>query len=744
MKFLVPVFSVTLFLSAFLLFGIQPLYSKMLLPYLGGSPMVWNICMVFFQAMLLAGYGYAYFNSKIKNLWIQLSIHAGLFLIFLYFLPFSIQADQIPDKMESPALWQIGFMLGTIGAPFFILSGCAPLLQRWFSHSSHKNADNPYFLYAASNVGSMLSLLCYPFIIEPFFGLDQQSLYWSILYGILIALIMLSGIAIIINMRSKNKVLKEATVTQSTLQPVSMGRRLYWLLMAFIPSSLMLGVTTYITTDIASVPLLWIIPLAMYVGTFIIVFANRQIFSAKALESMYIVGLSFFVCLIFFDVEMIIFAKILLHLAIFFIIALACHKHLVDAKPDASRLTEFYFFMSLGGVMGGIFNALLAPVLFTYTWEYTIVIILSAFLIRPYLLKDEIVKKSFLRGSVYGVIAICFISFAIVYKMAYGYVLPNFFVASLAMVLLLFCYDRRALFASMIAFLFIIHPIHDFNSFKTNSEQIFIARNFFGTIKVVDSNNTRNLLHGTTLHGMQYKTSPENMAPSAYYHVSTSIGEAFTHFTEQNFKQNVAILGLGTGGLACYDAPGRHFDFYEIDQEMLDLSEKYGFYTYLKDCGNEYDVLIGDARLKINEQPDKEYDFIVVDVFSSDNIPVHLMTKEAMQIYMSKLKDDGAILFHISNRYLDLRPVLSAISDNLGLSMVYKKNKFDEEKMVTEHIFEASSVLVSKNSDVLADLKNSGWNEFEEKDNHYLWTDNYANILSAFVLVRMLQGKTTD
>ncbi len=750
MRLLVPAFSLTLFLSAFLLFGVQPLFSKMVLPYLGGSPMVWNTAMVFFQAMLLAGYGYAYFSSRLKSVRLQLGIHAVIFLVFLSFLPFSINKEDIPSDITNPTLWQIGMMLATIGPPFFILAGCAPLLQSWFAKSNHKDAHNPYFLYAASNVGSMLALLSYPVITEPLLGITEQVYIWSGLYVLLILMIVISGLLVI---KNPNKIIEKvisSTETSENIEKPTWKIRGLWLVLAFVPSSLMLGVTTYVTTDIASVPLLWIIPLAIYVGTFIIAFANKRIVSTETMSFLHVIAL-IMVCMgTFLSVVTIKEIYLGMQIIIVAVITLSCHMRLADSKPHSSHLTEFYFLMSLGGVLGGIFNALIAPLIFTQTWEYTIILILSAFLVNPAALKLEVQTRNFFKDGIllYKIIPLVFFlafgSLVFLFKTSETTANPTLYTGLIlvCMLALLFIYNLRFVFACIVTIALLNFPVHSLQKDpqSLNGEAIFVKRNFFGTTLVIDNDNLRSMKHGTTIHGLQSKNTP--LEPIGYYARETSVGEAFTYFTENDLKKKVGILGLGTGGLACYTAPDREFEFFEIDPDVVALSEEHGLFTYLKKCGNPYKIIIGDARLKVQEVPDGYYDLLMADAFSSDNIPVHLMTEEAIALYLKKIKDDGVLLIHISNRHIDLRPVLATIAKNLGLNIISKKSiDFDTELQAGKTIFPTNLVIISKRPEVIEPLKKQGWEQPTETDPVYHWTDEYVNILAAFKFYRSLTGK---
>ena len=373
---LVPVYSLTLLFSAALLFSVQPMFSKMVLPLLGGTPQVWNTAMLFFQLMLLGGYAYAHGTTRFLSIRAQAVLHIVLLAIFTIVLPIAIPPDTIPPTQSDPTLWQLGLMITTVGGPFFVLAGSAPMLQRWFSASGHKDSDNPYFLYGASNLGSMTALLAYPVLIEPFLNLAGQSYSWMIGYFTLIALTTVSIITVWNNPAAKHA---PKTISDDLQSPITWPMRFKWLVLAFIPSSLMLGVTTYITADIASVPLLWILPLALYVATFIIVFARKQIISLKSTTSIQAV------LLVVLLSQKIAFASVSpylligIHMAVFFFSALTCHMELARSRPNARHLTEFYLIMSIGGAIGGFFNAIIAPQYLVVPIEYGLALVLACF-----------------------------------------------------------------------------------------------------------------------------------------------------------------------------------------------------------------------------------------------------------------------------------------------------------------------------------------------------------------------------
>jgi hypothetical protein len=735
----VPVFSLTLLLSAALLFSVQPMFSKMILPLLGGTPQVWNTAMLFFQVMLLAGYAYAHGTSRFLSTRIQAVLHIGLLAIFFLGLPFAIPAAWEPPTDTDPRPWQLWLMLVTIGGPFFVLSASAPMLQRWFAGSDHKDAANPYFLYGASNLGSLAALFAYPFIIEPLMTVTQQTYVWQMAYVALIALTVFSSVL----MRNNMPVSKNSA---AQADEISWNQRLVWLLLAFIPSSLMLGVTTYITTDIASVPLLWVMPLALYVGTFIFAFARRQLLTLNQIT--FLQGL-FLVLVIMKSVSGIVISpwvNIGLHLSLFFFTALMCHSQLAALKPSASKLTEFFLILSIGGALGGFFNAIIAPSFFIIPIEYGLVLILALF-VRHYQkpansFSDALVEfRRVLRFKSGGFsdfekILNSFLFFVFLFFAVFSTEATFKFLAALIFAyVLLNCAEKRWLFAVLSTVLLIFFmPGSEWNN--SNFQDVkYRDRNFFGVMKVVDTEEeVRMLLHGTTNHGTQPLDPALRLEKVSYYGEDSPISDIFEALDQRNGKQNIAILGLGIGVTACYQKADRHFDFFEIDPAIVEIAQNKELFTYLSDCKSPYDVILGDARLTMAKQPDQRYDLILADAFSSDNVPAHLLTQEAIKMYLTKLKPDGFLVFHVSNNHLDLEPMLAKSVQEMGLFSVAKASIGDELKGTKIGFYPAHFIVISANDSVLETLraKFTDWSDGRTRGGIEPWTDQFSNIVSVF------------
>ncbi len=724
----VPLFAITLILSAFLLFSVQPLFGKMVLPLLGGSPSVWNTAMVFFQAALLGGYGYAHLTARYLKPRMQAVLHVALLALCIFVLPIAIPEGWAnPPASENPVWWMLGLMAAAVGAPFFVLAGTAPLLQSWFSTTDHPDAHNPYFLYAASNLGSMAALLLYPVVIEPALGLQQQSLYWMYGFIALIVLIALAG------SKARPQPLSLSTAQPLPITPASTpptrATRLKWLLLSFIPSSLMLGVTTYITTDVASAPLLWVIPLALYLLTFIIVFARHTTLSVKRAYGWQSIAVILIALIFVRDPFMLTKAvSVTLHLLTFFLCALTCHLSLAQRRPAPEHLTEFYLIMALGGVLGGVFNSLVAPYLFSLPLEYTLMIALS--MVAPFIAGDFAFRLSEItRHYRFVIMAVVAALTAMLFPTSGSLVVIMMVVMLYALISLRF---KHSAFIVALLGVLLCDPGFNWASLKTT---LHIERNFFGVIRVANTERggMRALYHGTTLHGTQAQNEKFRLVPISYYAATSPGGQVFGMIDKlpKDPPQKIAILGLGLGSVACFVAPQRDFVFYEIDPAIKRVAENKNLFTYLSDCGSPYEVKIGDGRLRMMDAADGTYDMIFLDAFSSDAIPVHLLTREAFALYFRKLKPDGLIVVHISNRFLDLAPLVAAQAKNSGAQVWFNSNR-SALAAPPDITIQASVFGIMSKSDDMAAIVNGQFKQLRGYKGPVIapWTDDYANIFT--------------
>ncbi|HET6979054.1 MAG TPA: hypothetical protein VFI24_22160 [Pyrinomonadaceae bacterium] len=719
---LAPVFALALFTSAALLFWVQPLVAKMLLPLLGGAPSVWNTCMVFFQSLLLAGYAYALLISQRLSLRNQAIVHAVLLLVAGVVLPFAI-SDRVLASLptqSSPIPWLLTTLALTVGPPFLLLSATAPLLQRWFSHSTHKAARDPYFLYAVSNAGSMLALLGFPFLLEPAFAIRTQNSIWAIGYVVLVALIITC--AFLLNSRRAMSVETQVAVEQPEVK-IENPQRFEWVLFAFVPSSLMLGVTTFIATDVASVPLIWIIPLALYLLTFIIAFGNKQFLNISVTSILFVVSLVVLGALIILSPPISVWVTISLHLLVFFFAALMSHQRLAQSRPHVSKLPEYFLWIAVGGVLGGIFNALLAPLVFTSAYEYPVAIILAC-LVRPLTAQEENTKK---------LMRIGFPTFIFVLTFGLALTIPKLDVpgkveSGLILLLpLLLCFvlsfRRPFVFAlSLAALMFASIPY-----MNAAVETLATERNFFGVWRVTTSpkEEFRRLYHGSTVHGVQLKDEARKCEPISYYYPSGPVGQIFDAYNSKPANLPVAAAGLGSGTLGTYSLPGQQWDFYDIDPAIVRIASEPKYFSFISECmKGSHRIILGDARLKLREAPSAKYGLLVMDVFSSDSVPAHLLTTEAMDVYLDKIAADGMIAFHISNRYLNLEPLLSGLSKRAGLSGFIRRDT--EHSLVGK--YPSVWVVMARNDAALGPItSDSRWTRVQGDT---VWTDDFSNILS--------------
>jgi len=725
-------FGVTIFISSALLFSIQPMIAKMLLPLLGGTPAVWNTCMLFFQAVLLCGYAYALLVSR-WSLKRQLIAQLAILCLAFISLPIGLSSywtHSVPPSGD-PSLWLLICLAASVGLPFFIVSSNSPLLQKWFSRTATESASDPYFLYSASNAGSLLALLAYPALMEPFFTLRAQGRLWTAAYVPLVLMIALHALLL---WRSQESSVAEVEVAEEIVEAKpSVNRRLRWLLLAFAPSSLMLGVTNYITTDIASVPLLWIIPLALYLLTMVFAFARKPLFSPR-LADLVVPGATVMLLLLYLADSSGRGSRVLIlfHLAYFFFAALMCHGQLAADRPGPRYLAQFYVWLSLGGVLGGIFNALVAPMLFRSVVEYPLAILLSCLLLPG-------VRESV--GDVRQKIRLDFVLPILIFAVTIGLgwladryaplqISGPMFVVVVPLFMSYPSRKRPLRFAlSLGAVILAAGLVTGVGRSTLHSE-----RNFFGVLRVTGDQDLKlhSFLHGSTVHGRQSTIPERRCEPLSYYHREGPLGKIFTRFRIPRCDgAKVAIIGLGTGATVSYAQARDHWTFYEINPAVVSVARSPEYFSYLSDCAAApVDVVLGDARLKLNDAKDQSYNLLVLDAFSSDAIPVHLMTQQALDLYLSKLSAGGLIVFHISNRNLDLTQVVADLAKSRNLSAL---SLLDMTPPQPNGKDPSHWVVLARNGAEFGELAKDPQARLLESTNAGdVWTDDFSNILSVF------------
>jgi len=666
-------FTTTLFLSAFLLFAVQPMVSRMVLPRLGGSPAVWNTCVCFFQLALLLGYGYADWLAQRVAPRFQVALHAAVLGLALLMLPLSL-AGAPPSPDASPILWLLLRLALSIGPPFIAISATAPLLQSWFSRTTSAHAGDPYFLYAASNTGSLLALLSYPFLIETHLGVAAQLSAWSGGFAIVAAGALACGAAMLLTRRATPQAAASTIAAPGGKIPWAEQAR--WIALSFVPSGLMLAVTTYITTDIAAAPLFWVIPLAIYIATFMLAFGKRGLVVPRFLPLAQAVFIAMAAVTILVGLPGA--PTLFIALTAFGLTAMLCHVELARRRPDVQHLTRYFLLISVGGALGGIFNALLAPVLFRGPWEYPLMLAAGCALRRlttpasaasrppPAPVVEPATRQTWLRPLLLAVGGLGLVfassSYAPPSLRMVGYplavILPSIY-------LIRFFRGGAYIGAGIVGLLLVPLLVNLVNS-------DYSTRSFFGTYRVVrlHGEDLVALQHGTTLHGVRGTRPGEQAEPYGYYARGGPFGRLFTVLHASSRKlDRVGIIGLGVGSLGCYARPGEQWTYFEIDPTVERIARDPRFFGFMANCGNHPAVILGDARQTLASQPPGRLDLLVLDAFSSDAVPAHLLTREALALYRSRLKPGGLLAYHVSNRYLDLVPVVARLAQESGLQI---------------------------------------------------------------------------
>jgi hypothetical protein len=753
-----------LFAGATLLFAMQPMVGKMILPLLGGTPAVWSTCMVFFQAALLGGYAYAHVISARLRLSRQVPVHLIVLALPFLVLPLAVNPGLLRGGEVNPVLDVLILLSVSVGLPFLAVSATAPLLQQWFTRTGHPAAHDPYFLYAASNLGSMLALLGYPTLVEPHLHLQgaswlSQTRLWTAGYVGLVLLVALCALTL----RWKPA---GATTGATTVEPPeerpAWPRRLYWVALAFVPSSLLLGVTTYITTDLAAVPLLWVLPLAIYLLTFILAFGRWP----GRLHRVVVAATPPMVLLVIFlmvsSLPERIWITVLWHFGLLFVVALAAHGELAQNRPAARHLTEFYLLMSIGGVLGGLFNALVAPLVFRSLIEYPLMMILACVLLlaprAPALGLGAGAGRALGLVAVVAALALVLYSESIKVRTDFAFVARvlelgrdwvgtwldpveraanKFMIYGPPIVLAGFLWRRPLHLGLALGAVLLISGYVD----ARNNDQIRQSRSFFGVVRISrdhDATGYTELRHGTTLHGRQSLEPARRAQPLSYYQPKGPVGQLFEELDRRPAPLSIAVVGLGTGTLAAYARPGDRVTFFEIDRLVRDVAFNPRYFTYAADARDRavsVRLEMGDARIRLEtvkrERPQERYDVILVDAFSSDAIPVHLITREAFRLYFDMLAPRGILALHISNRYLRLEPVVANLAeDGRYAAMVQHGDTGDIRGGV-----EASwAILGRRPEDFGALASDPRWTEasLDPQPAVGIWSDDFHNLLSVF------------
>jgi hypothetical protein len=705
--------------------------------------------MLFFQIVLLLGYLYAHYSTR----WLgrrQPYVHLALMATAGLTLPFVLPGGFAARGGTDPTLGLLTLLAIAVGASFFVISAGAPLLQRWFANTIDPAAKDPYFLYSASNLGSMLALLAYPFLIEPRLRLLDQTELWRILYFVLLGAMAVSALAMTTRLGTTQAEAQEEVPAET----ITAQRRWRWVLLAAVPSSLMLGTTSYLTTNIAPMPMIWVGPLALYLLSYILAFLRKPVLSNHVLErifSVVVVPLAF--VMIMESHEM---ALTVLHVGVFFVTAWMCHQLLATERPTAARLTEFYVFLSIGGMVGGLFNAVVAPLLFNNLYEYPIALV-AAVLLRPPLRPKA---AGFIPLDVFYALACGVIAVAAVFAWRQ----LNFsndqlriaVVAGVPCVIAFLAVDRSYRFGLALAAIF---GVTTWAQLSASGQLLSLERSFYGVHRVTKSGSFHRMVHGNTIHGQQRRDGEDENRPLTYYYPNGPMGQMFEKYGDTPLADRVALVGLGVGSLAAYGRPGQEMTFYEIDPLVETMARNPKLFTFLERSKARVDVVLGDARLTLSEAPEGRYGIIVLDAFTSDAVPVHLLTREAIAMYMSKLEPHGILALHISNRYLRLLDVVTAAARDLGLRgmrqydgaldpddklrgktashyVILARSEADLEpltRLTDRELAEYESGLPpSKTRKPRANRTDSRWDPIDQETRARAWTDDYSDILSVW------------
>ena len=761
-------FALTLFVSALLLFVVQPILGRMLLPLLGGSPVVWNTCMVFFQAGLLGGYLYAHFSTCWLNTRSQAILHLLVLAAAFSTLPIIVERTAALTQDE-PVFGLLSILFLNAGLPFIAVSATAPLLQRWFAATRSRSASDPYFLYAASNLGSLLALLAYPFVVEPLLSLHRQSTLWRYVFVGL-------GVAIAICAACVPK-------TPRLLNPETKGTTPgagLWVLRAFVPSSLLLGVTSFLTTDIAPMPLLWVVPLALYLLTFIVAFSTRIRLPLAFLGRCLAVAVLALVIALLIGATEPVWLVLPIHLLAFTLAGLLCHGLLARDRPPAQQLTRFYLWLSVGGVLGGVFNALLAPILFEKLGlvEYPLML-LAVCLFRPVSDQQRAWRRWDWAAPILVGLAAAALFFAAISSTRFGdwfkqlsaesglpveMVRSSLLFGIPALIVYTFV-DRPRRFALGLAALLLAATLNP-GPWGTT---LFLERNSLGILRVTADPEGRfhRLVHGNTIHGQQRigpnprfiaasllslagrpfseaavlavmeTAGPMPNEPLTYYHPKGPVGDIFRQIVHTwKGPRRIGVVGLGIGSMIAYAKPDQEWTFFELDPAVIRIARDERFFTFLRDSrAKTLDIVAGDARIQLAQVPDGQFDLLVLDAFSSDAIPLHLLTKEALALYRKKLAPGGLLLFHVSNRYLDLPPVLAKLAE-AETPMV---SRLADDLSITDDDRTAGkfpsqwAILAYAESDLGPLFKpTSRWSKIRIQPDTPFWTDDRADLLGAW------------
>jgi hypothetical protein len=736
-----------IFLSSALLFWLEPLFGKIVLPLLGGAPAVWNACLLFYQTALLVGYAWAHAADHLGARRHAL-LHLAISVAALAVLPFAVPSVLLPPSNDSPLAWLLLVLVAGVGLPFVMVAANGPLLQLWFSRSGSRRAHDPYFLYAASNLGSAAALLLFPVVIERYLTVSEQTRTWRVGYLATLALLAVCSVILLGKRGSNETFVGSPTIASTTGERIPIRRRLRWLVLAAIPSSLMLGVTTYISSEVAPVPLLWVLPLALYLGTLVLAFAATRSLAA-ALESVFARPLTIrsavatIAGLVAFAVPPLIVylvwserpAVVLAHLMLFAGAALVCHVQLAADRPSADRLTEFYLWTAIGGALGGAFNTLVGPVLFTSVLEYPLALTAVLMVLPPRVGRDGR-RATVSWGDLGWPIALGLATAAIPLVLEWTRAtlpIPSRVLLAVPALACLGFSGRPLRFGAGLAAVVLASTV-----FPSEIGTVEHAeRNFFGVHRVLrdDRHGFRWLTHGVTVHGGERLSEMAAPRPLTYFTPAGPVGDVFRAFTATHANARVAVIGLGAGSMLYYGVPGQSWTFFEIDPAVTGIAGNARYFTFLSRERATYRVVGGDARLSL-ARDSAVYDLLALDAFASDAIPTHLLTREAVKLYMSRLTPRGLLVMHISNRFFDLGPVVAGLAADGGLASLHRVDEEPGDAEITGKFGSHWAVLARESATLAPLAANPDWRPIAGGERLRVWTDDYSSVLP------LLRGKS--
>ena len=711
------IFGAAAFVSAFLIFSVQPIFTKIVLPVLGGTPAVWSVAMVVFQGLLLAGYLYAHLLIRFLPLRIAMAIHLAVTIIAVSVLPFAVTPDWGEPPADGHSVWLIVTFIQAIGLPFFALSANAPLLQAWLAADDRK--INVYHLYAASNIGSFAALFAYPFLVEPFTNLPQQSHGWAI--GFVLFIILLVSCA------ASSWRVEIARQKVPSVESIGWARRLSWLIFAAVPSGLLVAATASIQTDVSGGPILWLLPLAVFLLSFVFAFRDEKV-GSLFWPRMVRASAIFTLTITLWDVHNFFFV-LGVGLMTVLSVSMACHRALYQMRPDNGGLTEFYLFISAGGFIGGVFSALVAPHIFSWTAEYSLLTLVAALLVSIPLGATAHAMRQRALGAflILSIMAILVIDEP-------GTRFNLNFTLFICVLLLFFLFRqelRPFVQGSIAATLVAIMVLPKGND---------VQRSFFGVVSVKDDDAAqfRILVHGNTIHGAQRLADQGRPEPLTYYATDGAIERSLSALRtlRQGGPLNIGVVGLGIGSMACHQRDQERWMFFEIDPLVITIAQDRERFRFLSECGQSMPIILGDARLTVHKQPPHLFDYLLIDAFSSDAIPAHMVTKEAINMFMSRVSKDGLLAIHISNRYINLAPILAQIAAIRGDTLFVKATNVSSDD-ATQFITSSAVAVFSSGPASATVLKQAGFSPFHAPPSQRLWTDHYTNVTAEIVRTQL-------